>query len=165
MPTAAPVTAATTGFVTGGEREHEAQYRRVLAGRRPLHEILQVIAGGEDARLTDDQERAHCIVSHRSRDGGSHRFVHRKVSAFFFCGRAISMVATPPAVVVLIVIASADRTGHGECFAPSSPPHFTLYHHCPKRCAPDHYGQFAGFFRHDLDACVPRARHCEKMQP
>jgi hypothetical protein len=66
---------------------------RAAAGA--LHEVLEVVARGEDARLAGDQHRAHAASVLAASSASAMAWYMATVSAFFFSGRAISIVATP----------------------------------------------------------------------
>jgi hypothetical protein len=68
------------GLVAVEQRAHEAEHRRVhrlaaLAGRA-LHEVLDVVAAGEDAGLAGDQHGAHGLVLARGGERVGHGLVH-----------------------------------------------------------------------------------------
>jgi hypothetical protein len=87
------------GLVAFQQRAHEAEHRRVhavaaLAGRA-RHEVLDVVAAGEDTGLAGDQHRAHRGVFRAATSASAMAWYMATVSAFFFSGRAISIVPRP----------------------------------------------------------------------
>jgi hypothetical protein len=62
------------------QRAHELEHRRVLAvaaaAGRARHEVLDVVAGREDARLPGDQHRPHRAVGLGGVERVGHRLVH-----------------------------------------------------------------------------------------
>ena len=109
MPMAAPVTAATTGLSQStsafmnwntGESGHRRCGGRCMKSSMSLPDVKMpgwpVISTARTARSA---AAAVERIGHRLRTS-------RSVSAFFFSGRAISIVATPFSVAVLMLMAS-----------------------------------------------------------
>jgi hypothetical protein len=56
----------------------EAEHRRVLPRGRALHEVLEVVAGGEDLRQPMDQHHAHRPVLLGGAEGAGELLVHAR---------------------------------------------------------------------------------------